>query len=355
MIDIQITKTTTPNVKPKAETLGFGKYFSDHIFVSSYTKNKSWHKNQIMPYQNFQMNPAASVFHYGQALFEGMKAFKQTDGKCVLFRPEFNWERLKYGAERLCMQAPPKEIMIDGIRELVKIDQSWIPTADGCSLYIRPTLIGTEGFLGVRPSDEYLFYVILSPVGSYYGNKFLPIPIWIETKDLRAAPGGLGSTKAGANYASSLRAAVRAKEKGFSQVLWLDTEQKYIEEVGTMNVFFIIKNKLITPKLNGSILAGNTRDCVLQLAKDWGMQIEERQVSLQEIVKHSELGELQECFGTGTAAVITPIGRLESDKYKIIIGESENKVGPRSQKFYDEITGLQYGTRKDTKNWIVPI
>lgn len=355
MTDFKVTLTTSPKAKPHPKELGFGKYFTDHLFVSTYTKSQGWHKSEIIPYQNFQLDPAASVFHYGQALFEGMKAFLTDSGEAKLFRPAYNWERLHAGAQRLCMRAPPKELMLDGIKKLVQVDESWIPKEEGCSMYIRPTLIGTEGFLGVRPSEEYLFYVILSPVGSYYGNSFAPIPIWIESEDLRAAPGGLGATKAGANYAASLRAAVRAREKGFSQVLWLDAQHRNIEEVGTMNVFFVIKNRLITPALNGSILPGNTRDAVLRLARDWGWPVEERQVPLAELIEASQRGDFNECFGTGTAAVISPVSRLESSDFKITIGSSEREIGPLARKLYEEITGLQRGRIKDSRQWMVPI
>jgi branched-chain amino acid aminotransferase len=366
--DIKVTKTSSPKAKPEARDLGFGKYFTDHLFMSKYTKSKGWHNSEIIPYQDFHLNPAASVFHYGQALFEGMKAFKYPEGEAILFRPEYNCDRLTSGAQRLCMQAPPKELMLAGIKQLVQLDQSWIPSEDGCALYIRPTLIGTEGFLGVRPSEEYLFYVILSPVGSYYGSQLTPIPIWIETTDLRAAPGGLGATKAGANYAASLRAAVQARQKGFSQVLWLDAEHQAIEEVGTMNVFFVIKDRLITPALNGSILAGNTRDCVLSLAKEWGWAIEERRITLNELIQASAAGDLQECFGTGTAATISPVSRLESEHHKLIIGKpqdyaighqpekhGEGQIGPRAKRLYDEISGLQRGRIKDSRGWVTTL
>lgn len=355
MTEIRISKTSNPKPKPSAQSLGFGKFFTDHMFVARYKESAGWHEAEILPYQDFSLSPASSVLHYGQSLFEGMKAFLNQESKPILFRPEYNFDRLTTGAQRLCMKAPPKELMLSGIKQLVELEQSWIPREEGCSLYIRPTLIGTEGYLGVRPSSEYLFFVILSPVGSYYKDAFSPIPIWIESRDLRAAPGGLGATKAGANYAASLRAGVRAREKGFSQVLWLDAQHQHIEEVGTMNVFFVIKDRLVTPALNDSILAGNTRDCVLKLAKEWGWQVEERQVSLDELNQAALAGDLHECFGTGTAAVISPVGRLESETLKLIIGSSEKEIGPRSKRLYDELTGIQRGRIPDTRQWITPI
>lgn len=251
-IDIQKSKVLKP--KPNVEKLGFGKFFSDHMFVSNYNHQFGWHNHQIRAYANLQIDPAASSLHYGQALFEGLKAFRQPNGEARIFRPEFNWLRMRAGADRLCMQSPTEELFMKGIQQLVKIDQDWIPEAEGASLYIRPTLIGTEGFLGVRPSEQYTFFVILSPVGSYYAEGVSPIKIWIEDKFTRAVNGGLGATKAAANYATSLRAAQEAKSKGYAQVLWLDSTKSYVEEVGTMNVFFVLDSEIVTPELDGTIL-----------------------------------------------------------------------------------------------------
>lgn len=347
---ISITKSSTFKDKPDAAALGFGKFFTDHMFTAKYSVDLGWHQAQITPYAKFEIDPGASVLHYGQALFEGMKAFRQENGNIVLFRPEFNWQRMVDGANRLCMEAPPKELFLEGIRQLVQIDESWIPKPPG-SLYIRPTLIGTEAFLGVRPSNELLFFAILSPVSSYYAEGSAPVSIWVEKNYLRAAPGGLGATKAAANYAVSLKAAFEAKNKGYSQVLWLDHLREYIEEVGTMNVFFVFENEIVTPSLDGTILGGGTRDSVIQLLKSWNLPIIERKLKLSEVLEASKNGNLKEAFGTGTAAVISPIGELASDDWKINLTNG-GQQGELSKKIYDELTGVQYGRREDKLGWL---
>ncbi len=350
---IQIERTQNPRPKKNSSELGFGQFFSDHMFVSEYDSKQGWHSARIIPYQNLSIDPAASVLHYGQALFEGMKAFYQTNGEMVLFRPEFNAERFREGAKRLCMEAPPVEDFIQAVAELVRVDHDWIPSEKGCSLYIRPTLIGHEGFLGVRPSNKYMFYVILSPVGAYYKEGQKPIKIWVEEQDLRAAPGGLGAVKAGANYAASLQAALKAKQKGYAQVLWLDSEREFVEEVGTMNVFFVFKNEIVTPELSGTILPGGTRQCALQLLKDWKLPIVERKIKISEVIAALEKGELLEAFGTGTAAIISPIGELnyKNKNYDV----SNQKTGPLADRLYKEITGIQYGEIPDRHHWIKKI
>lgn len=350
---ISIQKTESPKPHPAADSLGFGRYFTDHMFVASYSAKKGWHSAEVKAYAPLLMDPGASVLHYGQALFEGMKAFRQENGDVVLFRPEFNWERMVQGAERLCMVAPPKELFLEGIQALVKVDQDWIPRSKGCSLYIRPTLIGTEAFLGVRPADEYLFFVILSPVSSYYGEGSKPIKIWVEEEAIRAAPGGLGATKAAANYAASLKAAQDAKKKAYAQVLWLDVNREYVEEVGTMNVFFVFENEIVTPSLDGTILGGGTRDSVIQLLKSWNKPIVERKVKLEEIRKAAANNTLKEIFGTGTAAVISPVGELASKNWKIEI--NGNETGPLATRLYEELTGLQNGVKPDPYHWLTKI
>ncbi len=347
---IEITKSKVFKSKPAVKELGFGKYFTDHMFVARYTKAMGWHRAEILPYGPFAIEPGASSLHYGQALFEGMKAFRQSGGDCVLFRPEFNWKRLCDGADRLCMKAPPKDLMLDGIRQLVSLERDWIPNEKGASLYIRPTLIGTESFLGVRPAEEYLFFVICSPVGSYYAEGSAPIKIWVEENYLRAAPGGLGATKAGANYAASLKAALEAKKRDYAQVLWLDVTHQYIEEVGTMNVFFVIGDEIITPSLDGSILPGGVRDCAISLIKKMNLKFSERKLSLKEVVEAHQSGKLKEVFGTGTAAVISPVGELSSSKFQMKINDSVK--GPIATKLYDEITAIQYGEQPDSFGWV---
>ncbi len=353
MLTIPVKKSTTQKVKPPSQQLGFGQYFTDHLFQVRYNQKQKWHDAEVIPYGNFQIDPGAAVLHYGQALFEGMKAFRQVNGDLVLFRPEYNCKRLQQGAERLCMEAPPVDLMMAGIREVVKADQSWVPTDRGCALYIRPTLIGTEAFLGVRPSQEYLFYVILSPVSSYYKEGLNPIAIWVEENYIRAAPGGLGATKAGANYAASLLAALEAKKKGYAQVLWLDVAHKNIEEVGTMNVFFKIGDEIITPSLDGTILAGGTRDCVIQMLRSWGMKVTERKLGIDEVLQAMKNGQLQEAFGTGTAAVISPIGKLFYQGKDWIL--NDQKIGPLAGRLYNEITAIQYGETEDQFNWLEKI
>lgn len=349
MDNIAITKSTVAKPKPPVDQLGFGKFFSDHMLIAKYESERGWYSTEITPYQSLQLDPGASVLHYGQSLFEGMKAFRQTNGDCVLFRPEFNWKRLCDGAERLCMQAPPQDIMNHGIRQLVQLEKSWIPKEKGASLYIRPTLIGTESFLGVRPSQEYIFFVICSPVGSYYAEGAEPVRIWVEDRYIRSAPGGLGATKAGANYAASLKAALLAKKKGYAQVLWQDVSRKYIEEVGTMNVFFVIGDEVITPELNGSILPGGVRDCAITLLKNKGYKVSERKISMQEILDAEKSGTLKEAFGTGTAAVISPVGELASSSFEIKI--NQGKKGAIASWLFDEITGIQYGDKPDRFGW----
>lgn len=347
---IEIIKTKKPRTKAPADQLGFGKYFADHMFTIE-CEHGVWQKPKIQAYGPFEMEPGASVFHYGQALFEGMKAFRSLNGKIHLFRPEFNAERMAEGAKRLCMPGLPTDIFLEAVNTLVKIDESWIPTEKGSSLYLRPTLIGTESFLGVRPSEKYLFFIISSPVGAYYQEGFAPVKIWIEQTTVRAAQGGLGAIKAAANYAASLQASTQAKKKGFSQVLWLDAkERKYIEEVGTMNVFFYIGDEVITPQLDGSILAGATRDCVIQILKSWNIPVVERKISLEEVSKAHHAGTLKEVFGTGTAAVISSIGELTGADISIKLNETS--TGELTQKLYNEISGIQYGIKKDPFNWV---
>lgn len=339
--------------KPQTQNLGFGQHFSDHMLVANYSAKTGWGPAEIRPYGPLEIDPAASVLHYGQALFEGMKAFRQKDGRCVLFRPEYNWQRMQQGAERLCMQAPPEKLFLHGIAQLVELEKEWIPRSAGSSLYIRPTLIGTEGFLGVRPSNDYMFFVILSPVGSYYGEGVKPLKIWVEDLYIRASPGGLGATKAAANYAASLKAAQESKKLGYSQVLWLDVSRAYIEEVGTMNVFFVLENEILTPALDGTILSGGTRDSVIQLLKSWNLPVSERKIKVSEIREASAQGRLKEVFGTGTAAVISPVGELASRTWKISL--DAEKGGPLAQRLYDELTGIQAGTQPDRFNWLTPL
>jgi len=353
-MDIAIRRSEQSKPRPSVSEMGWGKYFTDHMFLMDFDADRGWHDARITPYEPFALDPAASVLHYAQGLFEGLKAIRQQDGKICLFRPDRHCQRMTHSANRMCMPVVPPEAMIEGIRELVKIDQDWVPSAPNTALYIRPTLIGTEPFLGVRPSRSYTFFIIASPVGAYYAEGFEPVSIWIESECVRAARGGLGSVKAGANYAASIFAAERAKKNGYSQVLWLDAaEHKYLEEVGTMNLFVMIDNVLITPALEGSILDGVTRSSVMTLLRSWNCEVIERPVSVDEIVSAHASGRLKEVFGCGTGAVISPVGVLgHKDKRLVLNG---GKAGPMARRIFDELTGIQHGRIPDKHGWLLPL
>ena len=353
MLDITIQRTETPKAKPApGQKLGFGKIFTDHMFVMNYTEGQGWHDARIVPFQNLSLSPAAMVYHYGQEMFEGLKAYKGPDGKVYLFRPDMNAKRTNDTNDRLVIPQLPIEDFVQAVSAVVDVDRDWIPSDPGTSLYIRPFIIATDEFLGVAPSKTYLFMVILSPSGAYYESGLAPVGIWIEDEYVRAVRGGMGFAKTGGNYAASLIAQQKAHDAGYSQVLWLDgVERKYIEEVGAMNIFFKIAGKVITPALNGSILPGITRNSTIQLCKDWGYEVEERKISADELLEAQRNGTLEECFGTGTAAVISPVGKLRYvDEVMTING---GKIGELSQKLYDTITGIQTGILPDTKGWRV--
>ncbi|MFX0100615.1 MAG: branched-chain amino acid aminotransferase [Candidatus Hodarchaeota archaeon] len=335
-------------------TLGFGVNFTDHMFSMHYSEEKGWFGAKVHPYSIITLDPAALVLHYGQEIFEGLKAYRGENDEIYLFRPLKNLERLNNSADRMCMPKVDADLVLEGIKKLVEVEKEWVPHTPGTSLYIRPTYIATQAVLGVRPSAEYLFYVILSPVGAYYATGFNPVKILVEEKYVRAAPGGVGFAKAGGNYASSLLAAKKAKEEGYTQVLWLDAaEHKYVEEVGTMNMFFVINDTIITSPLTGSILPGVTRDSVLHMLKDWGMNVEERMITIDEVIKAHDDGKLTEAFGTGTAAVVTPVGELRYKDKKMVINDM--KVGDLSQKLYDALVGIQYGKDKDPYDWRIKV
>lgn len=345
-MEIKITKTTTPKQKPAADALGFGKYFTDHMFVMEYSEEKGWYDARIIPYGPFEFDPSCMVFHYGQAVFEGLKAYKDADGGVLLYRPFENMKRLNRSNDRLCIPQFDVDFMIDAIKQLVLIDKDWIPDGDGTSLYIRPFIIGTDPALGVHPSKTYKFIVILSPVGSYYAEGLAPVKIWVESEYVRAVRGGVGAAKTAGNYAASLKAQEVAGKQGYSQVLWLDgVEQKYIEEVGAMNIFFKIDGEIVTPALNGSILGGITRDSVIEVLRGSGYKVSERKISIEEVHEAYKNGKLEEVFGTGTAAVISPVGELCYHDEKMII--NNNEIGPVSQMLYDTITGIQKGAIED--------
>ncbi len=350
-MDIKITKATKlKDVPEDYSKLSFGKNFTDYM-LTMYYKNGAWQPAEIKPFGDLSLSPAASCLHYGQEIFEGMKAYATEDGKIQMFRPRKNFERMNNSAERMCMKTFDIEYVMDALKELLRLERRWIPKKRGTALYLRPTMVASDPFLGVHPANEYLFFVILSPVGSYFRNGFKPVKIMVESEYVRACPGGVGSAKTAGNYAASLKASQIAEEKGYSQVLWLDgIHHKNIEEVGAMNMAFVINDTVITPKLGGSILPGITRDSVINICPELGIKIEVRDISIDEIVSALENGELSEAFGMGTAAVIAPVGLIEykGKEYKI----NGFNVGPISNTLFDAITGIQYGLKEDFANWI---
>jgi len=353
-MEISIEKTKEPRIKPDQNNLVFGNDFTDHMFLMDYTEEKGWHSPRIVPYGPLNVAPSLVSFHYGQTVFEGLKAYKSTDGRVLLFRPRQNMERLNRTNERLCIPQIDVDFCITAIKELVSIDRDWIPDAPGTSLYIRPFIIATDKTLKLKPSSTYQFIIILSPVGNYYPQGINPVNIYVETEYVRSVPGGTGFAKFGGNYAASLKAQARAAQKGYVQVLWLDgIERKYIEEVGSMNVFFKVAGTVITPALEGSILPGITRDSVIKIVKSWDIPLEERKISIQEIYEAHQKGILEEVFGTGTAAVISPIGELNWKGKSLVI--NNGKTGDLAAKLYDTITGIQTGKIKDDFDWVVEV
>ncbi|MCR2822795.1 branched-chain amino acid aminotransferase [Lederbergia panacisoli] len=351
-IDVQLS--TTKKEKPAFKQLSFGTVFTDHMFVMDYTKGIGWHDAKIIPYQPIMLDPAAIIFHYGQTVFEGLKAYKTKEDEVVLFRPDENMKRLNRSNERLCIPEIDEEFALFALKKLISIDKDWVPNVEGTSLYVRPFIFADEPYLGVSPSDTYKFMIILSPVGAYYKEGINPVKISVESDFVRAVKGGTGNAKTAGNYAGSLKAQEEAEAEGFSQVLWLDgREHKYIEEVGSMNVFFKINGEVVTPELNGSILEGITRKSVLELLHHWEIPVVERKISIDEIFQAYHSGELEEAFGTGTAAVISPIGELFWQGEKIII--NDGKTGELSKKVYDSLTGIQTGTEEDPFGWRVKV
>ena len=349
---IQITKTNTPRQKAPMDQLGFGHVFSDHMFVVDAVKNV-WQNHRIEPFGPFLLSPASTVLHYGQEIFEGLKAYRTKDGRVLLFRPQENFKRLAYSAERLSLPVLPVEDGVEALRQLVALDSSWVPSAPA-SLYIRPFMFGNDPVLGVRPAEHVVFSIITSPSGAYYRNGLAPVRIHVEDQYVRAVRGGFGYTKTGGNYAASLYPAAQAASQGYDQVLWLDgIEKKYVEEVGSMNIFFLFEDELVTPALQGSILSGITRMSVMQMAADMGLPVSERRVTIDEVFARGRKGELLECFGTGTAAVISPVGELSWKGETLAIHGGE--IGPVSQKLYDQLTGIQYGELPDPYGWMMEV
>ncbi len=351
MLDIKITRTDAPKEKPDPKTLGFGKKFTDHMFTMEYSRAEGWHNAVIEPFHYLTLHPAATVFHYGAEIFEGLKAYRRPDGGVQLFRPIENIRRMNNSAERLRLPQIPEEDMMQAIETLVRLESDWVPSEPGTSLYIRPFLFGNDEHLGVHSIDHAMFLIILSPVGSYYAEGINPVRIMIESKDVRAVRGGTGYAKCGGNYAASNRAGEEAEKLGFSQVLWLDgVERKYIEEVGAMNVMFRFGNEIATPKLTGSILPGVTRKSCIELLKRDGWTVNERLISVDELEEAMKNGTLTEAWGCGTAAVVSPIGELYYNGNHCIV--NGGKIGEVTQKLYDELTGIQWGRIPDTFGWI---
>lgn len=349
-MDIKIIQTATPKEKPDSSTLGFGKIFTDHMFMMDYAADKGWHDARIVPFENLSIHPASTVLHYGSEIFEGLKAYRRADGKVQLFRPMENIRRMNSSADRLCLPLLPEDLAMEALTAFVRMEEAWTPSAPGTSLYLRPFMFGNDESLGVHTVHNARFIIIASPVGSYYKEGINPVKIMIEDEDVRAVKGGTGYTKCGGNYAASNRAGERAAQKGYSQVLWLDgVHRKYIEEVGAMNVMFKIGNEIVTPMLSGSILPGITRKSCLEILRKEGYQVSERLLSIDELEKAMEDGTLEEAWGTGTAAVVSPIGELcyKDKKYTVNNGE----IGKVTQHLYDTLTGIQWGKTEDTYGW----
>lgn len=349
-MNIAVTKNPNPGTLPPSDKLGFGSIFTDHMFVMDYNDAEKWHNPRIIPYGPIALSPAASVFHYGNEVFEGMKAYKWSDGSIRLFRPYENARRLQASCERLSLPQIDENIFVEAVKALVEVDRAWVPSDPGTSLYIRPFTFSTDLELALHGIHQAMFIIILSPSGSYFAEGLKPVKIMLETEDVRAVRGGTGYTKCGGNYAASNRAGDRAMEKGYSQVLWLDgVERKYIEEVGAMNVMFKIDGKIVTPALTGSILPGITRKSCIEMLKSWGIEVEERLLSAEELFTAAENGKLEEAWGIGTAAVISPIGELSYKGKKYIVNNFE--IGETEQKLYDALTAIQWGNAPDTFGW----
>ncbi len=354
-MEIKFTKAETLKQKPQpGDALGFGHIFTDYMLVMPYDKGQGWHDPEIKPYAPIELSPAAMCLHYGQTVFEGLKAYRTAEGKVQLFRPDENFKRLNVSNERLVIPNLPEDLAMKCLMELLKVEKDWVPSKDGESLYIRPFIFACDPFLGVKPGEHYLFIIILSPSGAYYASGLDPVNIYVESKYVRAVRGGMGFAKTGGNYAASLIGQDEAHRQNYSQVLWLDgVEQKYIEEVGAMNIFFVIDGKVVTPMLQGSILPGITRKSAIEVCKSNGIEVEERRITIQEIADAYDAGKLNEVFGTGTAAVISPVGHLKwNDKVMEI---NDNKIGKISQMLYDTMTGIQWGKLEDTFGWTVEV
>jgi branched-chain amino acid aminotransferase len=354
MMQVKILRAQRLKPKPDDSKLGFGQIFTDHMFNMDYDPNQGWHHPRIEPYQPIVMDPATMMLHYGQGVFEGLKAYRTGKGAIQLFRPQENFKRMNRSCRLLCIPEFDPDEALEALKELLRLEEAWVPSAAETSLYIRPTIIATDPFLGVRASHTYRFFIILSPVGAYYAEGFNPVKILVSHDHVRAVRGGVGEAKTPGNYAASLLAGEKAHEAGYTQVLWLDgVERHYIEEVGSMNIFFVIDDELVTPALSGSILPGITRDSVIALAKLWNMRVAERKISIDEVLRAHKDGRLNEIFGSGTAAVISPVGELKYGDQVLTIGQG--RVGPVAKRLFESIKAIQYGTAKDPKGWVVSV
>ena len=355
MLDIRIELTKNPKEKPADEsTLGFAKKFSDHMFVMDYNPEQGWHDPRIVPYQPFPLDPATVVFHYAQEIFEGLKAYRTAEDKIQLFRPECNGQRMNDSADRLCIPNIPVEDFVQAVKTLVSVERDWVPHLDGTSYYIRPFIFANDVGLGVHASKHYIFCIIGAPSGAYYAEGIDPVRIYVEDEYIRAAPGLTGFTKCGGNYAASIKAGDLAEQQGYAQVLWLDgVEKKYVEEVGSMNILFKIDGKIYTAPCVGTVLPGVTRRSCIELCRDWGYEVIEDKLAIADVMKAAEEGKLEEVFGTGTAAVVSPVKELRWKEKVAYI--SDGKIGPLTQKLYDTLTGIQWGKIPDEKGWITPV
>lgn len=354
-MDIRVEKTQTPKAKPaKGEELGFGTHFTDHMFIMDYDADQGWHDARIVPFGPIMMHPGSTILHYGAGAFEGMKAYRKADGTCQLFRPEENAKRMERSIDRLCLPHLDAETILDVIERFVAFEQDWVPSEKGESLYIRPYEFGCDEPIGLHTIKKAKFMIITCPVGNYYKEGLKPVKIAIEEHDVRAVRGGTGDCKVGGNYAASNRAEAVAEENGFTQVLWLDgVHQKYIEEVGSMNVMFKINGEVITPMLTGSVLPGITRKSAIEYLKSKGYKVTERLITAEEVIDAVKTGKLEEAWGTGTAAVVSPIGILHYEGVDYHI--NNNEIGPVCHELYEGLTGIQWGRTEDTFGWTVPL
>ncbi len=349
-MEIRFEKRENLKAKPDENSLGFGKYMTDYMFICDWTKGEGWHDARIVPEGPIEMDPACMVLHYAQETFEGLKAYRREDGEIQLFRPEMNAKRMIRSNERLCMPGFPVEDFVEAVKAIVNVEKDWVPSAPNTSLYIRPYMFATESALGVHMASAYKFMIICSPVGAYYASGLDPVKIMVEDELVRAVAGGTGFTKCGGNYAGSIAGQMKAEKLGYEQVLWLDgNERKYVEEVGSMNIMFKINGEIWTAPIEGTVLPGVTRDSMLHILRDWGYTVREERLAIDDLMKYGADGELEEVFGTGTAAVISPVGELRYKDQVVTI--NDNKTGELTQKLYDTLTGIQWGKLEDTYGW----